>query len=126
MIVTGRRTALRALFTLTVAAFTGGTLAPIVTRPRRRHEALRQDEGDAFDEMYRGRRIRATRRLYGGGLDVRVDGRRLHLMRCADGGYLSPVDHYSGYPTPLAATRAAVDELGSARLSEGGSHGVHA
>ncbi|CAM5647878.1 hypothetical protein SVIOM74S_02697 [Streptomyces violarus] len=41
-----------------------------------------------------------------------VDGRPLHLMRRADGSWLSMVDHYRSYPTPLAAARGAVDELG--------------
>ncbi|MET9429776.1 tyrosinase family oxidase copper chaperone [Streptomyces sp. NPDC003036] len=110
MVVMRRRIPLRTLFALTVAAVTGAALS---------RAAL-------FDETYKGRRIQG-RRMYGGELDVRVDGRRLHLMRCADGGYLSPVDHYRSYPTPLAATRAAVDELGPARLAEGGAaHGVHA
>src|SRR5437879_12504163 len=33
-------------------------------------------------------------------------------MRRADGTWLTMVDHYSSYRTPLEATRAAVDELG--------------
>src|SRR5690606_35842930 len=71
----------------------------------------------AFDEVYRGRRP-------------------LHLMRRADGTYLTMVDHYASYPTPLAAARAAVDELGPGRRlrdpgtghgpGEGGDRGVHA
>ncbi|GGT40799.1 tyrosinase cofactor [Streptomyces chromofuscus] len=79
--------------------------------------------GAAFDETYRGRRIR------GSGSQVTVDGRPLHLMRRADGTWLSMVDHYCSYPTPLEAARAAVDELGPAELlplTEGGLHGVHA
>ncbi|WP_307783780.1 tyrosinase family oxidase copper chaperone [Streptomyces spinoverrucosus] len=79
--------------------------------------------GAAFDETYRGRRIRGT------GSRVTVDGRPLHLMRRADGTWLSMVDHYCSYPTPLEAARAAVDELGPAGrlpLTEGGLHGVHA
>ncbi|CAL9487149.1 tyrosinase family oxidase copper chaperone [Streptomyces sp. enrichment culture] len=94
----------------------------------------------AFDEMYQGRRIqgRPVEASSAGGFEVLVDGRELHLMRCADGGYLTLVNHYEAYPTPLAATRAAVDELGGARLAahgvehgsavrrEGGHRGVHA
>jgi hypothetical protein len=68
------------------------------------------------------------------GWQVTVDGRPLHLMRRADGTWLSMVDHYRSYPTALEATRAAVDELSPGReLSEangpmhmGGDHGVHA
>ncbi|WP_308282282.1 tyrosinase family oxidase copper chaperone [Streptomyces lichenis] len=108
-----RRTVLRALFTLAVAAFTGGALAPLVrTGQREGVEAA----PPGFDEMYRGRRIQGAGPA-GGPLAVYVDGRPLQLMRCADGGWLTPIDHCASYPTPLAATRAAVDELGGAGLS---------
>ncbi|KFG75459.1 tyrosinase family oxidase copper chaperone [Streptomyces mutabilis] len=99
----------------------------------------------AFDETYRGRRIRGARAAAGhavsaGAWHVTVDGRPLHLMRRADGGWLSMIDHYRSYPTPLAAARAAVDELGGEPLREapagdgrhhfghssGGHRGVHA
>ncbi len=72
-----------------------------------------------FDETYRGRRIVGVRHddgwSGGGGSGVwyvAVDGRPLHLMRRADGSWVSMVDHYQSYATPLAAARAAVDELG--------------
>ncbi|MFC4471049.1 tyrosinase family oxidase copper chaperone [Streptomyces xiangluensis] len=72
-----------------------------------------------FEETYRGRRIVGVRhddgRSGGGGSGtwhIAVDGRPLHLMRRADGSWVSMVDHYQSYATPLAATRAAVDELG--------------
>ncbi len=46
-------------------------------------------------------------------------------MRCADGGYVTPIDHYESCPTPLAAVRAAVDEMGTAPLSPlAGAHGT--
>ncbi|MBT2439433.1 tyrosinase co-factor protein [Streptomyces sp. ISL-36] len=128
-----RRVALRSLFTVAVAAFTGGALARIAATPAGR-PALSGDlsgdssgvfAGDLFDEMYGGRHIHA-RTTPAGVPEVRVDGRPLHLMRCADGGYLTPIDHYQTYPTPLAATRAAVDELGSAPLTRfAAAHGVH-
>ncbi|WP_405520512.1 tyrosinase family oxidase copper chaperone [Streptomyces canus] len=99
-----------------------------------------------FDETYRGRRIRGIRgsvaaaggalgALGSGGWHVTVDGRPLHLMRRADGTWLSMVDHYRSYATALDAVRAAVDELGPGRqLREtwnggadmGGHNGVHA
>ncbi|MET7696683.1 tyrosinase family oxidase copper chaperone [Streptomyces sp. NPDC005485] len=104
------------------------------------------DTTDTFEETYRGRLIRGTwagtgRASYDAGeWQVTVDGRPLHLMRRADGTYLSMVDHYQSYPTPLAAARAAVDELGPAehlramgpsgdeggRSRDGGHRGVHA
>ncbi|MEU9983267.1 tyrosinase family oxidase copper chaperone [Streptomyces sp. NPDC050856] len=120
-----RRAVLRALFTLSVATFTGGALARITTASGERPSAAGPD---AFDEMYRGRRIQGRPApASGAGVEVLVDGRPLHLMRCADGGYLSVVDHYQSQPTPLAATRAAVDEVGTAGLRElRGKHGVHA
>ncbi|MEV4945046.1 tyrosinase family oxidase copper chaperone [Streptomyces sp. NPDC053755] len=132
--IVSRRVALRSLFTLTVAAFTGGVLARITTTPRTGRPAAGADPADAsrtadaseetFDEMYRGRRIQA-RATPTGVPEVLVDGRPLHLMRCADGGYLTPVDHYESCPTPRAATRAAVDQLGSAPLSRlAAVHGV--
>ncbi|WP_137993655.1 tyrosinase family oxidase copper chaperone [Streptomyces vilmorinianum] len=115
-----RRVALRSLFTLTVAAFTGGALARIATTPGSEEPSV-----VVFDEMYGGHRIQA-RAGAAGVPEVLVDGRPLHLMRCADGGYLTPIDHYQTYPTPLAATRAAVDELGSAPLTRfAAAHGVH-
>ncbi|MEU0602159.1 tyrosinase family oxidase copper chaperone [Streptomyces sp. NPDC006393] len=102
----------------------------------------------AFEETYRGRRIRVMWTHRNGGAKtgawyVTVDGRPLHLMRRADGTWLSMVDHYQSYRTPLEAARGAVDELGPGqrlrdlaprpvgdelrRLHMGGAHGgVHA
>jgi hypothetical protein len=110
-----RRGAMRGLFVSAV----GVALAPVVAAsrpPRRFHPGSL-----SFDEVYRGRHILGTkggsdgRAAYAGGdWQVTVDGRPLHLMRRADGSYLSMVDHYESYPTPLAAVRAAVDELGPA------------
>ncbi|MER7111089.1 tyrosinase family oxidase copper chaperone [Streptomyces sp. NPDC000229] len=115
-----RRAVLRALFTLSVTAFTGGTLAHVAATPT---EGAEGGTPGGSDEMYKGRHIQVHPRA-GARFDVRIDGRPLHLMRCAGGGYLTPVDHYQSYPTPLAAARAAVDELGSAQLAAGGHHGV--
>ena len=138
-----RRDALRALCVSALAL----AVVPVVAAawPRR---AGGNDEAPSFDETYRGRRLRGmkadvdgaehldhmaqTLRAPGGGRwHVTVDGRPLHLMRRADGTYLTMVDHYRSYPTALEAARAAVDELGPGRQltvagGEGGGRGVHA
>lgn len=125
----GRREVLRGL----LAAVGALALAPVVaaSRPPRKGD----NPGETgFEETYRGRRIRGIKTSAGrssGAAEwhVTVDGRPLHLMRRADGTWLSMVDHYRSYDTPLDATRAAVDELGPGqRLREthmGGHHGVH-
>ncbi|MGC9538149.1 tyrosinase family oxidase copper chaperone [Streptomyces sp. UG1] len=96
-------------------------LAPVITASRPSRSADRPRDpgaGSPFDETYRGRHIRGVPVSQGGlsALDVAwhvtVDGRPLHLMRRADGTWLSMVDHYGWHRTPLEATRAAVDELG--------------
>ena len=133
-----RRNALRALGVSAVAL----AVAPVVAAawPRR---SARPEEAD-FDETYQGRRIRGVKadtdqaaylgaRTPGPGeWDVTVDGRPLHLMRRADGTYLSMIDHYRSYPTALEATRAAVEELGAGQrlrvrdVVEGAvGHGLH-
>ncbi|MEV5311520.1 tyrosinase family oxidase copper chaperone [Streptomyces sp. NPDC052610] len=159
-----RRDLARGMFAAAVAL----TIAPLVvaSRPARREDPQNpQDPQDppadvAFDEIYRGRRIRGLRapgavpasaagRVFGtDGWHVTVDGHPLHLMRRADGGWLTMVDHYRSYPTPLEAARAAVDELGPGQSlgtpdadtasgegthegthegtrGQGGHHGVH-
>lgn len=88
-------------------------------RPLKSDEAV--PGGEAFDEMYLGRRIVGTalpgpETAGGGAWQVAVDGEPLHLMRRADGTYLSMVDHYAAHPTALAATKAAVAELGDQKL----------
>ncbi|MGV9251270.1 tyrosinase family oxidase copper chaperone [Streptomyces sp. NPDC003697] len=98
-------------------------LAPVAAVPQ--SSRPRSAAGDApdrtgFDEVHEGRRIRGVWIPAGGAAedgrwDVTVDGRPLHLMRRADGTWLSMVDHYESYRTPLEAARAAVDELGPGR-----------
>ncbi|MGI3197596.1 tyrosinase family oxidase copper chaperone [Streptomyces sp. GLT-R25] len=153
-----RRDVLRGLLVAAVTA----ALAPLVaaSRPSRPSSAEPPASGEpagrgaefgtdlasGFDEMYRGRRIRGVKDTAGvraaadaapaGQWRITVDDRPLHLMRRADGGYLTMVDHYQSYPTPLAAVRGAVDELGGtlrlraavakAGPGEGHGHGVHA
>ncbi|MEU5755244.1 tyrosinase family oxidase copper chaperone [Streptomyces sp. NPDC047853] len=119
------------------AAATGAGGQPARPEPRIEEAA----GGASFDETYRGRRIRGIRSAAGravgaGSWHVTVDGRPLHLMRRADGSWLSMIDHYRSYPTPLAAARGAVDELGpgehlrdtpaAGQEHSGGHHGVHA
>ena len=124
-------------------------LAPVVAASRPLPPAEESD-GNSFDETYRGRRIQGFlvpadgRRSSGGEWQITVDGRPLHLMRRADGSWLSMVDHYTSYATPLEATRAAVDQIGprqrlrelapgpvdgglpGTHLHMGGQHGVRA
>ncbi|MGW0916111.1 apotyrosinase chaperone MelC1 [Streptomyces sp. NPDC002784] len=75
-----------------------------------------------FDEVYKGRRIQGRARSGGGhhdhgaGYAVFVDGAELHVMRNADGSWISVVSHYDPVTTPRAAARAAVDELQGAAL----------
>ncbi|MBV7699300.1 tyrosinase cofactor [Streptomyces sp. TRM70350] len=136
-----RREATRRLVVSAVAV----ALAPVAAacRPPRVPDDGRQVT--SFEETYRGRHIRGVevhteRRAAGGRWEVTIDGRPLHLMRRADGSWLSMVDHYCSYPTPLAAARGAVDELGPGEqlrdlapgpmgggsMHTGGEHGVHA
>ncbi|MGW7457215.1 apotyrosinase chaperone MelC1 [Streptomyces sp. NPDC054797] len=79
---------------------------------------------DTVDEVYQGRRIQITPGPgghHGGhhapGLPtVRIDGRELHVMRNADGSWISVVNHYETYPDPVLLARAAVRDLQGAAL----------
>lgn len=140
-----RRDVARGLRACALAA----ALAPLLTAfrsPRPRPEpGDGAADGLAFDHTHRGHRIRgvwipAPGAAEGGRWRVTVDGRPLHLMRRADGTWLSMVDHYCSYPTPLEAARAAVDAFapgrrlrdtaqsadGAAHPHEEGRHGVRA
>ncbi|MBM9619638.1 tyrosinase family oxidase copper chaperone [Streptomyces zhihengii] len=128
-----RRLLLRALFTAGVIGGTAGALAPVLVR---RHESARRGQApggqrslERFAETYRGRHIQGSATVMvplgaGAGapaavpsVEVRVDGRPLHVMRRADGSYLSLVNHYESFPTLREVARAAVDELGDSQLS---------
>ncbi|MFF3885931.1 tyrosinase cofactor [Streptomyces sp. NPDC001914] len=76
---------------------------------------------EAFDEVFRGRRIEGRPVTGGGhhhgaGYAVFIDGAELHVMSNADGSWISVVSHYDPVPTPRDAARAAVVELQGAPL----------
>ncbi|MEU2825667.1 tyrosinase family oxidase copper chaperone [Streptomyces bacillaris] len=131
-----RRILLRTGFTAVVAAGTTAVLIPLHDHRQDTAPAPAQGPGHAaagaeeFAEMYRGREIRGGVSVLvpaagpGGGAhhaepvaEIRIDGRPLHVMRRADGTYLSDVTHYESFPTLRETARAAVDELGTARLA---------
>lgn len=76
------------------------------------------------DEVYQGRRIQIT--AGGGGHHgghhspgqptVRIDGRELHVMRNADGTWISVINHYETFADPKLLARAAVRDLQGAAL----------
>ncbi|EHM27663.1 putative tyrosinase co-factor protein [Streptomyces sp. W007] len=126
---------------------TAGALLPLLdqeraaaARPAPAPEAPAPRPGstpEEFAEMYRGREIRGTATVVvpagapdddrvmvaaEPGSEIRIDGRPLHVMRRADGTYLSDVRHYESYPTLLETARAAVDELGAAGLAHPAAH----
>ncbi|MEV7418851.1 tyrosinase cofactor [Streptomyces sp. NPDC089919] len=77
----------------------------------------------AFDEVFQGRRIQggpaehgSHHAEHGAGYQVRIDGRELHIMRNADGTWISVVNHYETYQDPRALARAAVVDLQGAQL----------
>ncbi|MEU6732516.1 tyrosinase family oxidase copper chaperone [Streptomyces physcomitrii] len=130
-----RRAALRSLFLAGPAVGVAGALSPLVltrgegagdgtvqapgggaARPVAVQHGPQPDGEILFEETFRGRRLRATA-LPGGRAAVTVDGRPLHLMRRVDGTWLSMLDHYESYPSPRAAARAAVLELGTTALA---------
>ncbi|WP_354637450.1 apotyrosinase chaperone MelC1 [Kitasatospora camelliae] len=78
---------------------------------------------DTFDETYQGRRIQgrpvAAGHHHGGpgtGYQVLIDGRELHMMRNADGTWISVINHYQTHQTPRSLARAAVLDLQGAAL----------
>ncbi|MFJ7204172.1 tyrosinase family oxidase copper chaperone [Streptomyces sp. NPDC098789] len=103
-----RRAALRTLFTAAVVAATAAALAPVL---RARRPVQTVTPAPFAEETYRGRHIAIGR------TGIRIDGRPLHVMRRADGSYLSGVNHFESFATPIELARAAVDELGTARLA---------
>lgn len=143
-----RRIVLRGAFTAAVVTGTAVALLPLLDRepdadtaapPAPAPEGPGQTT-EQFAEMYRGREIRGTATVIvpAGGpqapagdraalpaepvTEIRIDGRPLHVMRRADGTYLSDVTHYESFPTLRETARAAVDELGAARLAPPAAH----
>ncbi|MEU7551430.1 tyrosinase family oxidase copper chaperone [Streptomyces sp. NPDC044571] len=103
-----RRTLLRTAFTAAVFAGAAAALAPVL-RARRPRQTL--TPAPLTEETYRGRHIAVD------AAGVRIDGRPLHVMRRADGSYLSGINHFQSFETPLELARAAVDELGTNQLA---------
>ncbi|MBW5486256.1 tyrosinase cofactor [Streptomyces bambusae] len=108
-----RRTVLRTAFTAAVLAGTAAALAPVLRARRPRSVTA---PAPLAEETYRGRHIAVQQ------ADVWIDGRRLHVMRRADGSYLSGINHFESFATPLELARAAVDELGTAQLAQAAPH----
>ncbi|MEV0964813.1 MULTISPECIES: apotyrosinase chaperone MelC1 [unclassified Streptomyces] len=99
-------------------------------RPQDAHGGATAVPG-SFDEVYQGRRIEGGPTHDGGhdgghggghhgghdaGYTVRIDGEELHVMRNADGTWISVINHYEPRATPRALARAAVTELQGAAL----------
>ncbi|MFF9687852.1 tyrosinase family oxidase copper chaperone [Streptomyces sp. NPDC014623] len=139
-----RRAVLRSVFTASVIAGTGGALAPVLLRGPEPEGRPRERDAvgpERFYELYKGREIRGTvtavvpagAPAHAGepgtpaaapGIHVSVDGRALHVMRRADGSYLSTVNHYESFPTLVETARAAVDELGASQLPAVSPHTI--
>ncbi|WP_411103884.1 apotyrosinase chaperone MelC1 [Streptomyces sp. cmx-4-9] len=115
---------------LTAAAATAAVRPPR-TSPDPSAGAAGPGTGDTVNEVYLGRRIRITPGTGGGhhgghhspGLPtVRIDGQELHVMRNADGSWISVINHYETYADPTSLARAAVRELqGSDLVPFGGA-----
>jgi hypothetical protein len=107
---------------LTAAAVLAGTAGALPAIAPAAAAAGHHDSHGTFDEVYKGRRIQGRpatgtgHHHHGAGYAVFVDGVELHVMRNADGSWISVVSHYDPVPTPHAAARAAVDELQGAPL----------
>ncbi|MGA4841624.1 apotyrosinase chaperone MelC1 [Streptomyces sp. G45] len=118
--ITRRRAIGAAGATLAAAVAVGAAQGPAPAAPRDGHRPV----PDAFDEVYLGRRIQGGPTPghgghhggHGDGYSVRIDGDELHIMRNADGTWISVINHYEPQATPRALARAAVVELQGASL----------
>ncbi|MET9464591.1 tyrosinase family oxidase copper chaperone [Streptomyces sp. NPDC006544] len=113
-----RRAVLRTAFTAAVSAATAAALAPVLRARGPRQTLTPAPLPRLAEETYRGRHIAVD----AAAAVVRIDGRALHVMRRADGSYLSGINHFQSYDTPLELARAAVDELGSNQLAFAAPH----
>ncbi|MFF4452437.1 tyrosinase family oxidase copper chaperone [Streptomyces goshikiensis] len=110
---------------------TAGTLSALGLLGAAAHSATAASPAPALpagtvDEVFQGRRIQISPATGGGhhgghhgtGLPtVRIDGRELHVMRNADGTWISVVNHYETFADPTTLARAAVRELQGAQLA---------
>jgi hypothetical protein len=111
----GAAVALTAATGAVVLGLTGSAGAPA--------QAADPEARDSFDEVFRGRRIQgmpmtgnSAHQHGGSGYMVLVDGKQLHVMRNADGTWISVINHYQTFSTPRALARSAVNELRGADL----------
>ncbi|MFF8293352.1 tyrosinase cofactor [Streptomyces sp. NPDC016309] len=109
------------------SAATGLVAARALTTPAQAAPARRASGPETFDEIYQGRRIQGGptggghhggghHGGHGDGYAVHIDGQELHVMRNADGTWISVINHYEPLATPRAVARAAVRELQGAPL----------
>ncbi|AYV31404.1 tyrosinase [Streptomyces sp. CJ_13] len=110
---------------------TAGTLSALGLLGAAAHSATAASPAPAapagtVDEVFQGRRIQISPATGGGhhgghhGADlptVRIDGRELHVMRNADGTWISVVNHYETFADPTSLARAAVRELQGSQLA---------
>ncbi|OLZ73626.1 tyrosinase [Streptomyces sp. IMTB 2501] len=118
-----RRRALTATAALAATAAFTTLAAPAASAAGHDRPMPMPEHPENFDEVYKDRRIQGRpmsggghHHEHGGGFEVLIDGVQLHLMRNADGSWISIVSHYDPVTTPRAAARAAVDELQGAAL----------
>ncbi|MEI5103233.1 tyrosinase cofactor [Streptomyces sp. PmtG] len=120
-----RRRAIGAAGAVAGIAVVGATHAATAAASRGTHDGHGTTaEPASFDEAYLGRRIQGGPTTghgghhagHGDGYSVRIDGDELHIMRNADGTWISVINHYEPRATPRALARAAVVELQGAVL----------
>ena len=116
--VTRRRVLRTGLTTVAAVSGTAAALHPMLAADGRSTQAPPPEDGpQLFDEVYRGRRIQGYAAATEDRIALYVDGRPLHVMRRADGSWISVANHFQPYLTPVDTARAAVDAIGSAQLA---------